>query len=277
MKGLPGCLVLIGHPVAHSLSPAFQNAALRHRHVPLEYRALDVRPAALERTLEQLLRQRAAGNVTLPHKQRLAALCRRLTPAAQRAGAVNTFWTSDDDALVGDNTDVAGFAHMASLLLSGVGPALLGGVGPGLRIGLLGAGGGAAAVCAATEGWHGMSVALWSRSGERAVRLAARFPGHTRATRSAAEAVAGAHLVVNATPVGLDGVALPLDPALLPEGAAVADLVYRRGETAWVLAARARGHRALDGLSMLLEQGALAFERWTGLSAPRDVMRRALA
>lgn len=268
MKELPGRLVLLGHPVAHSLSPLFQNAALRSAGVPLTYEALDVAPEALAATLDRLRAERAAGNVTIPHKEAVHRLCARRSALADRVGAVNAFWT-EDGALVGDNTDVGGFDAAAR--------ALLGGEPLHLHVALLGAGGAAAAVLAAIERWHGCSVAVWSRTGDRSAALVARFPGVARLAGAADEALRQADLVVNATPVGLGDDAVPVPASALPARAAVLDLVYRPGETAWVREARARGHRAADGLGMLVEQGALAFERWLGVAPDRDVMRRAAA
>jgi len=259
----PRRLLLLGHPVAHSLSPLFQNAALRAAGLPLRYEALDVPPERFRETLRALAREGAAGNVTVPHKGAAAAACDRLTPLAARVGAVNTFWT-EADALVGDNTDVGGFDAAARALLERE---------PGaLRVALLGAGGAAAAVLAAVERWTAASVAVWNRSPARAARLAAAYPGVATPEEFLARAVRGADLVVNATTVGLDGDEVPFHPAILGRGTAVLDLVYRRGETAWVRLARARGLRAADGLTMLVEQGALAFERWTGVAPDRAAM-----
>jgi shikimate dehydrogenase len=258
-------LVLLGHPVAHSLSPAFQNAALRAAGLAARYSALDVAPSDLPATLRTLVAERAAGNVTVPHKEAVAARCDRLSAVAARTGAVNTFWVDADGALVGDNTDVAGFDRAASALLGGQRPA---------RVALLGAGGSARAVLAAVAGWQGASTTLWSRTPERAHALAHRADGAPlRVVDDAAACVAGAELVVNATPLGLgDGDLLPVEPARLAPAAAVLDLVYRPGETAWVRAARAAGHPAGDGLHMLLEQGALAFERWFHRQPDAEVM-----
>ncbi|HEU4641061.1 MAG TPA: hypothetical protein VFS44_01310 [Gemmatimonadaceae bacterium] len=269
MTARPSRLVLLGHPVRHSFSPRFQNAALRHIGVPLEYEALDVPPEELAARVRALVAERAAGNVTIPHKERVYALCARRTALAERAGAVNTFWVDDDGVLAGDNTDVGGFDALAAHVLRGP--------PRDVRVALLGAGGAAAAVLTAVERWPGCEVTLQNRSEERLRRLATRFPVVTRTTTAADEAVRGCALVVNATPVGLEGDDVPVPAAALAGGAAVADLVCRRGETAWVRAARARGHAAADGLVMLVEQGALAFERWLGCAAPREVMRRALA
>jgi shikimate dehydrogenase len=265
----PGRLVLLGHPVAHSVSPRFQNAALRRAGIPLVYEALDVPPDELDARLDALLSERAAGNVTIPHKERVAARCTQLTPVAERVSAVNTFRVDSTTSLVGHNTDVAGFEHLARIVR---GDAAL----PG-RVALLGAGGAAAAVLAAVERWPGCTVSLFNRSAERRTRIAERFPVVSDATDDVARAVAGCEMVVNATSIGLresDGFPVAIDA--LERGAVVVDLVYRVGETPWVRAARAAGHRAADGLAMLLEQGALAFEWWFGVPAPRDVMREAV-
>lgn len=284
LRPLPGRLVLLGHPVAHSLSPAFQNAALEHAGLPLRYEALDVAPAAFADVLRGLVAQRGAGNVTVPHKEAAARQCDRLTPLAARAGAVNTFWTDADGVLVGDNTDVGGVEALARHVL-GRAPA-------NLRIALLGAGGSASAVLAAAERWPGCYVGVWSRTPDRTRALVERFDGVAHVARALDDSVRDADLVVNATPVGLHGDDVPVDPVALRKGAAVMDLVYRRdaiaivrrdmspalrrAETPWVRRARARGLRAADGLVMLLEQGALAFERWFGVAPDRDVMWNAV-
>jgi len=263
VRAPPGRLVLLGHPVAHSLSPTFQNAALRRLGSPLVYEALDVSPPAFAAVFRGLAAERAAGNVTVPHKASAAALCDRLTPVAVRTGAVNTFWV-DGGQVVGDNTDVAGFDAAVR--------ALLGDAPANLRVALIGAGGGAAAVLAAVEAWPRCVVGVWNRTQDRASALADRFPAIAHPKEFLADAIRDADLVVNATTIGLRGDDIPVNPALLRRRAAVVDLVYRPGETAWVRLARARGLRACDGLPMLLEQGALAFERWFGVAPDRDVM-----
>jgi len=269
MNALPGRLVLLGHPVEHSLSPVFQNAALRAAGIPLDYTACDVAPAELTAAVARLRTERAAGNVTVPHKERMAGLCDRLTAVARRAGAVNTFWTesaNDATALVGDNTDVAG----ASAALT----ALLGDQPRGARVVLIGAGGAAAAVLCAFEQWPGNTVLVRNRHAERAVALVARFR-HVAQCSDDARDLEDADIVINATSLGLHATdPLPCDPARLRDGVRVFDLVYRPGGTAWVQAARARGLEAADGIHMLVEQGAAAFERWFGITPDRGVMWR---
>ena len=243
-------------------------AALASAGIRIGYTALDVVPDDFDRLLDVLIAEGAAGNVTIPYKERAAARCDWLSTPAQRAGAVNTFWTIEGE-LHGDNTDIGGFQAAAL--------ELLGAVPQGARIALLGAGGAAAAVLAAVERWPGCSVAVHARSAERAVRLASRFPHLARAVPTRHEGLAGATLVVNATPLdGVTGADAPAPVEDLPSGSAVIDLVYRPGETAWVRAARARGHAAVDGLPMLIEQGALAWRRWLGVEPDRGVMRSAL-
>ena len=263
-RRLPSRLVLVGHPVAHSLSPRFQNAALRAAGIPLIYEALDVPPAELSATMRDLRDRGAAGNVTIPHKVDVAAICERLTPAASRAGAVNTFW-GEDGALVGDNTDIDGVIAAVTTLL-----------GEAPRdscVALLGAGGSAAAVLCAAERWTGVTVAVFARNRARSESLVHRFGARVHIAGSAAEAVRGAALVVNATPLGLrDADAPPIPIEQLDQDTAVLDLVYSANETRWVRAARARGLRAADGLTMLLEQGAASFERWLGVAPDRDAM-----
>jgi shikimate dehydrogenase len=267
VRALPGRLVLLGHPVAHSLSPRFQNAALRAAGIPLVYEPIDVAPDALRATLAELAAVGASGNVTIPHKEVVAACCERLSPLAERCGAVNTFW-HEDGKLVGDNTDVGGVDAIASLLL---GPART-----TATVALVGAGGSAAAVVAAVERWGDTRVRLYNRNVDRARTLAARFGTVIEVVESVEQALAGAALVVNATPVGLKDDAFPVPVSALPPNAAVFDLVYRANETAWVRAARGAGHRAADGEGMLVEQGALSFERWFGVAPDRGAMWRAL-
>jgi len=264
----PGRLVLLGHPLSHSLSPRFQNAALLAAGIPLRYEAVDVEPTAFEDVVATLKGQNAAGNVTIPFKERMHDACGVLSPLAQRVGAVNVFWIDEDGRLVGDNSDVGGFDAAVATLL--------GACPRDITVGLLGAGGAAAAVLAAVETWPGCTAHVYNRTPERARLLCERF-GAVAQPVDDVGVIAGAQLVVNATSIGIRDDAYPLSPSLIAPGAAVIDLVYRPGETAWIRALRARGHRACDGLPMLIEQGALAFERWFGVAPDREVMWRSVS
>lgn len=263
----PGRLVLLGRSLGHSLSPAFQNAALHKANLPLRYETLDIPASALDGVLEQLAAESAAGNVTIPYKRDVFDRCDRLMPLATRAGAVNTFWFERGE-LIGDNTDVSGF-NAAVRELIGREP-------HALTVGLLGAGGAAAAVLTAVESWNDSRALVCNRSADRGAALCARFQSVARES-DVGELAARSDLVVNATSQGLRDDDLPIDPALLRPSTFVLDLVYRRGgETAWVRAALERGLRAADGLTMLVEQGAAAFEKWFGFSPDRDAMWQAV-
>lgn len=272
-RSTPRRLLLLGHPVAHSLSPVFQNAALEAAGVDVRYEALDVPPAQLAVTLGRVRADGLAGNVTAPHKVAVHDACDRRTADAERVGAVNTFWT-ESGRLVGDNTDVEGLE--AALAALGVGA--LGGT----TIWLIGGGGAAAAVVEVARR-VGAVVTIAGRTAARAEVLRRRAPETVGAVvspesldgRTPAAPVA---LVVNATPVGSDGASMPLPAERVPPGAAVLDLVYRSGGTTpWVAACRARGHRADDGRTMLLAQGAAAFTRWFGVAPDLARMRAAVA
>ena len=265
----PRRLVLLGHPVSHSISPRFQNAALKAAGIPLTYELIDVAPESLDDMVASLALEHGAGNVTIPHKEQFALRCARLMPVAQRVGAVNVFWHEQGE-LVGDNSDVGGAELVIRLLL---GDRLA-----GARVAVIGAGGGAAAVLCALERCGVAEARVYNRDMPRARALVNRFAPLARAAESMGDAVAHATLVVNTTPQGLHaGDAMPVEIEALPPGAAIFDLAYAQGETAWVKAGRKAGHRAADGEGMLVEQGAIAFERWFGFEPDRNVMWKAMA
>ncbi len=268
---IPSRLVLVGHPVSHSLSPAFQNAALEALALPLRYDAVDVPPDHLAAALAAFARDGVAGNVTIPHKVAVAQVA-RCTPLAQRVGAVNTFWHTQG-VLHGDNTDVVGvMAALQRLHPEATWPAC--------RCVVLGAGGSAAAVLVALDQLGCREIRVAAREIARASALLQRVGvvGSVVAFTAAslAEAVGEAAVVINATSIGLTDETEPVPISALAPGAVVLDLVYRPGETAWVRRARAAGHPAADGRTMLLEQGAAAFAVWFQRPAPYAVMQAAL-
>jgi shikimate dehydrogenase len=268
MMRVPERVVLLGHPVAHSLSPRIQNAAIAAAGLAARYELLDVDPPRFDDVVEALKHERVCGNVTIPFKARMLARCDALSPLARRVGAVNTWWVDDDARLVGDNTDVGGFERAARDALGGARPR-------DLTVGVLGAGGAAAAVLAAVESWPGCTAHVYNRTPERARALCERF-GAVAQPVDDAGVIGGADLVVNATSVGLKDDALPIELSLVRRDAVVVDLVYRPGETRFVRELCARGTRAVDGIAMLVEQAALAFEKWFGVTPRRDRMWEAL-
>ncbi|MDQ6611639.1 MAG: shikimate dehydrogenase, partial [Gemmatimonadota bacterium] len=273
----PKRLVLLGHPVSHSLSPIFQTAALRSAGLDVTYDALEVLPDALRRVLADLARGNVAGNVTIPHKETVFELCTRRTEIADRVGAVNTFW-HERGKLVGDNTDVAGArAAIASVLdASATVAGFARSSRSALRVAVLGAGGAAAAVLVALEEFAPLTVAVWSRSSARAHSLASRLNVAITVADDASDAVADANLVINCTPLGLTGTEVPVNVEALQPAARILDLIARSGETEWVRLCKMHGHVCEDGVRMLIEQGAESFERWFHIAPDRASMRRSL-
>jgi shikimate dehydrogenase len=276
IRGSTQIVGVIGWPIAHSVSPPMQNAALRHLGLDWCYVPLPVRPDHLPAAISGL---RALGlrgiNATVPHKLALLDLVDELTPAARAIGAVNTVVVGSE-ALLGHNTDAAGFIR--DLREQGFDS-------QGCRALVLGAGGAARAVVYALAS-VGADVVVVNRTTDKAELLAhdmaQRTGGHVRAvaltTAALAEEGACAQLVVNTTPLGMwphvadspwpEGLAFP-------SNALCYDLIYNPRQTRLWQQAQQSGARAVDGLGMLVHQGAEALELWTGREAPIAVMRAA--
>ncbi len=263
----PGRLVLLGHPVSHSVSPRMQNAALHAAGIDAHYEAVDVQPRSLRKMIRELSEVNGAGNVTRPHKRAVCELCDSLTGVAERSGAVNTFWF-EDGKLFGDNTDVFGFDRAVRTLVHD---------SYQRTIALFGSGGAAAGVLEALSRWPGITVDLVARNRIAGAELVSRYPDFVHYVEMTQERLHEAKLVINATPIGQDDDSLPFDVNQLHSSAKVFDLVYRRGGTLLVRLARAAGLDAEDGTTMLVEQGALSFERWFGFEPDRTVMQLAIS
>jgi shikimate dehydrogenase len=269
---------VIGHPVRHSLSPAVHNAAFRVLGLDWVYVALEVAPGAVPAAFEGVRALGIAGvSVTMPHKEAAAGAVDDLHDDARLLGAVNCV-VNDGGRLVGHNTDGAGFVAALGAEL-GYDPA-------GARCVVLGAGGAARAVVLALARAGAVDVVVVNRTEARAreaAALAGRV-GRVVAPDHLPVALRPADLVVNATSVGMGDPGpedLPLDPDLLHEGLVVADLIYQPLVTPLLAAARERGATAVNGLSMLVHQAAVAFELWTDRPAPvaamTQVVRASLA
>jgi shikimate dehydrogenase len=249
---------VLGFPVGHSRSPAMMNAAFGELGLDWRYVRLPVAPARFEEIVPALGGSGYLGaNVTIPHKVAAHDLADELTDAAAAIGAVNTL-SFEDGRILGDNTDAGGLVDALGMDLQGV------------RALVLGAGGtGRAAIWALREA--GAEVAVWNRTPERAAELAAEFGVQHVASPEPAS------VLVNVTSLGMSGEDLPAElglDGLEPE--LVADVVYGGEPTALCRWGEQRGARVVDGLEMLLRQGARSFARWTGRPAPLEVMRRAL-
>jgi shikimate dehydrogenase len=242
------------------------NAAFRKLELDWIYVACEVAPGAVDAAFSGV---RALGfgglSVTIPHKAAALEAVDEVTDAARAIGAVNTVVPTAGGQLRGENTDGAGF--LASLSEEGFKPA-------GRVCAVLGAGGAARAVVHALAGAGAADIVVINRTPARA-EAAAALAGATGRVGMAAD-VTGADLIVNATPLGLAGSQdLPVDPELLREGQLVVDLVPNPAVTPLMRAAELRGAGVAGGLGMLVHQGALAFELWTGRPAPLAVMRAA--
>lgn len=262
---------VIGFPVRHSLSPAMHNAAFRALDLDWIYVACEVAPGGVGAAFAGA---RALGfgglSVTIPHKAAALEAVDEATDAARAVGAVNTVVPTGDGRLRGDNTDGAGF--LGSLADEGFDPT-------GRTCAVLGAGGAARAVVHALAAAGALEIVVINRTPAHA-EAAAALAGAAGRVGSAAD-VLRADLVVNATPLGLAGRAstgadeLPIDPELLGDRHLVVDLVPNPAVTPLMRAARVRGAAVAGGIGMLVHQGALAFELWTGRPAPVAVMRAA--
>jgi shikimate dehydrogenase len=282
-------LGVLGWPVAHSRSPQIHNAAFAQLQMrDWHYQRLPVPPALFADTVRSLAASGFIGaNVTIPHKQSALALADRASEAASAIGAANMLTFAADGTIAADNTDAPGLI------------AALGCSPSGLRALVLGAGGSARAAVWAQRREGASEVLIWNRTAARARALAAELGGRAVSRPEPAD------LLVNCTSVGLhapvagaagahdppgDGRSAPLERSASQAAALnqleltldqvgryrhVVDLVYRAGGTPLLNAARAHHVHAVDGLEVLVAQGALSFERWTGKPAPLEAMRRA--
>ncbi|MEZ4501648.1 MAG: shikimate dehydrogenase [Dehalococcoidia bacterium] len=268
-------IALLGHPVAHSISPRFQQAALDAMGVDARYEAWDVLPADLPIAVERLRSAELLGaNVTVPHKVEIRRLVDRPDALVERVGAVNTI-VRRDGQLHATNTDVAGI--LRALEGAEVGLA-------GQRVVLIGAGGAARAVVVAMRTAGASMLTVANRSRERAAALVplggdeldlevcALDEGDDRFR----EALSEAAVVIHSTTLGMrhgpDEGATPVPASLFRPGQVAFDLVYVPERTPFLAAAERAGARTVGGLAMLVHQGAEAFRLWTGYEPPIDVM-----
>lgn len=279
ISGRTKVLGVLGYPVEHSLSPAMHNAAIAALGLHFVYIPFSVLPDNIGPAIRSLITLGIVGvNLTIPHKERVLPYLDDIAPEAQAIGAVNTVH-NDGGRLVGYNTDGEGFARP----LEARGFALR-----GRRAVVLGAGGAARSVVFRLAR-EGAQVVLANRTLERAARLAEDV--HAVVGRAAVEwlalddtaglkeSLAGAELLVNTTSVGMSPQAEampPIPPDALHPGLLVYELIYNPVETRLLAAARAAGAQTLNGVQMLVYQGAAAFQIWTGLQPPVDVMEQAV-
>ena len=266
---------IIGDPVEHTMSPVMHNAAFRQMGVDYLYVPFKVKQEELARAIDGVRALNIRGlNVTIPHKVTVIQFLDKLDHLAEKIGAVNTI-VNDDGVLMGYNTDGAGF--LQALLQKGIEPR-------GKNIVILGAGGASRAISfsLADRGAHlvilNRALELdWAE--ELASRISQIFAKEVEALELNRENLARvldrANIVVNATSVGMTPNIdeTPVTSDLLKPGLIVFDIVYNPIKTRLLREAEAAGAKTISGLDMLVWQGALAFEKWTGLKAPVELMR----
>lgn len=260
-------LGLIGYPLSHTLSPAMHTAALRAMGLEGSYIALETPDETLAQRVEEVRREYRGVNVTVPHKEAVMPYLDSLSPEARSIGAVNTI-VNHTGRLEGHNTDAPGF--LKGLEEAGI-------EYRGAKVLILGAGGAARAIAWALK-QAGAQVRIANRTLQRAAQLQREF-GLGEVTDDEwvlAGMARSSDLIVNTTTVGLkDPASTPLRAEWFPEKGTVVDIVYDPLETRLLREARAAGLKTLDGLPMLVWQGALAFELWTGVRPPVGVMYQA--
>jgi len=253
---------VIGHPIKHSRSPLIHGTWLAEHGIEGSYEAIDVAPEDLPAFIERLRQgEFAGGNVTIPHKEAVFALCDSVDPLAKTIGAANTLVRKPDGTLHGFNTDYMGFLGNLDQNASGWDRAR------GRAI-VLGAGGASRAILVALRERGLTEIALLNRTEEKAVALAREIEGPFVPGRldRFADFAPGASLLVNTTSIGMHGSRFDdLDLSLLPKSALVTDAVYVPLVTPLLADARALGLRTVDGLGMLLHQAIPGFEAWFGV------------
>jgi shikimate dehydrogenase len=264
-------LTLLGDPILHSKSPEIQNRAFEAAGVDGVYVALQCKEEDLEGFMVSIARSGGGGNITLPHKEKAAAIVEIASEAVVQTGACNTFWGDERGRIHGDNTDVDGFRSALSFFI--------GSVPSGIRVLLLGGGGAARASLLGLIDEGADEIVIFNRTPERARSMSRRIGGERTRVIPVLEEIEGEDfdLVINATCLGLEeNDASPMDLERLGCVGAAMDLVYGRHVTPFVRAAEAMDIRATDGAEMLVRQGAASFERWWGIPAPVETMRAAM-
>jgi len=262
---------VVGHPIAHSLSPFIHGLFAKETGEPVSYRAYDVGPEMFRGRVLDFFSSGGKGlNVTLPHKVAAAEIANELAPRAARAGAVNTL-TLRDDRIVGDNTDGVGLARDLTQFL---GIQL-----SSRRILILGAGGATRGVIAPLLELGPIDIVIGNRSVDRALALAADFSDLGAISGCGFSELAGQSfgLVINATSASLDGKMPAIPPGILTAESICYDMAYGKSETPFMRWALEQGcARAVQGLGMLVEQAAESFFIWRGVRPSTALVREAL-
>ncbi len=267
---------IIGNPIEHSLSPIMQNAAFRYMNLNYSYIAFKVTDEELEDAVESLRKINIAGfNVTIPHKVQIVKLLDKLSDEAILAGSVNTV-NNEGGLLIGYNTDIDGLMQPIEKRISNFN---------GIKILILGAGGSCRAALVGLARKKGIeSINIINRNKDRLMEvliLGKRLglnciPNDYENRARLSEICLSSNLIINTTSIGLRGEKSPIKSDFIHSNTIVFDIVYRPVNTDLIENAKKAGCKIIFGYEMLLTQGYRAFEIWTGLQAPKEIMKQAL-
>ena len=262
---------IIGDPVKHSLSPQMQNVAFKHLNLDFVYIPFHVKPESVGEAIKGMRALAMVGlNVTVPHKIEVMKYLDEVSPDAKAIGAVNTIFFKDNKC-IGDNTDGRGFIR-ALIEDEGI-------IIAGKSVVILGAGGSARAIGHSLIKDGVGRLIFCNRTVSKAESIAGSFQSMGISVAGmgiidSRDEIAQADMIINTTSIGMkQGDPLLINPEWIRKRQIVYDIIYSPPETLLLQAAKARGARVMNGLGMLIHQGALAFEIWTGCPAPVEVMR----
>jgi shikimate dehydrogenase len=272
---------LLGWPVEHSLSPAIHQAAFNSQHLPWHYELLPVQPENIEKGIRAILSSDLKGfNITAPYKGTIIPYLSRLDDISRTLGAVNTVKREENGDWMGYNTDVYGFKKALEMTGAFSSDAPI--------VTLLGNGGAAVAVLAALLEMNVKRIVVLARNEEKSIQLLKRFEADRKINtdiislslekKNIENSLSKNHFIINATPVGMQHVqqeTLFAEDISLPEGLRFMDLIYHPWQTYMMEQVIRAGGTAWNGLNMLIYQAAAAYELWTGIKAPIEVMKDA--
>jgi shikimate dehydrogenase len=263
---------VIGNPIGHSLSPVMFEAAFKELNIDATYVAFEVKENQLKQAIDGVRSLGISGlNVTIPHKVAVMEFLDEIDPLAKQLGAVNTI-VHEDNKLIGYNTDGEGYLEALLPVL----PKPL----KEMRVLILGAGGAAQGVALTMAIYGVKEMCISNRTVSKAEELAKECSSLTSASslpiRLAQARLTEFDLIINTTSIGMTPNVdqMPLSLGMIARGAVVSDLIYTPSKTRWLKDAEQRGAIIQNGLEMFVNQGAIAFEKWTGEVAPRKVMKK---
>jgi shikimate dehydrogenase len=262
-------LAVIGHPISHSLSPLMHNYEFQKLELPYEYEAIDVEESELKKVIDMFRSNNFTGcNVTIPYKEKVLPLLDEIDEEAKALGAVNTV-VNRNGKLIGYNTDGQGYMNaLAEICPKWYEKKIL----------VIGAGGAARAIYVTLLRSGAASIDLTNRNVTKALKLKEDAKASNTNVLSISEAekqLANYEIIINTTPVGMnDNFDVPLQLTNINKNTIVSDIIYTPMKTTWLQIGEQKGAKIINGLTMFVNQGALAFEHWTGITPNKERMKQ---